>query len=107
VRPGGGGWWRAAGGGACAVRGGPLGIDEQADAILEGEIGKLGIAELPVEGLGHGTGRPRPVGLVLDVLPGDWPLHSPDPGGSGDHDPGRRRRSTRIPGSMVRHRYYG
>ena len=32
----------------------PLGIDEQAETILETELGKLGIAELTVEGLGQG-----------------------------------------------------
>ena len=33
---------------------GPLGIDEQADAILETEVGELGGAELALEGLGQG-----------------------------------------------------
>jgi hypothetical protein len=28
---------------------GPLGIDQEADAILEGEFGELGIAELPLD----------------------------------------------------------
>jgi hypothetical protein len=32
----------------------PLGIDEQAETILETELGKLGIAELTMEGLGQG-----------------------------------------------------
>jgi len=32
----------------------PLGINEQAEPILETELGKLGIAELPMEGLGQG-----------------------------------------------------
>ena len=33
---------------------GPLGVDEQAEAVLEAELGELGIAELALEGLGHG-----------------------------------------------------
>ena len=33
---------------------GPLGIDEQADAILEAEVGELGGAELALEGFRQG-----------------------------------------------------
>jgi hypothetical protein len=38
---------------------GPLGIDEQADAILEAQFGELGVAELALEGLGHGREAQR------------------------------------------------
>src|SRR5262245_29993605 len=32
---------------------GPLGVDEQADAVLEAERGELGVAELALQGLGE------------------------------------------------------
>ena len=34
--------------------GGPLVVDQQANPVLEAEVGELGRAELSLEGLGHG-----------------------------------------------------
>jgi hypothetical protein len=45
------------------LAGRPLGIDEQADAIFEAEVGELGFAQLVLEGVGHRR-EPQPGQLV-------------------------------------------
>jgi hypothetical protein len=46
---------------------GPLGIDEQAEAILEAELGELGVAELALEGLSH-RGQPQGAQFVGSAI---------------------------------------